>query len=46
MYPPLEGTIKVHKSVRHRIEDLKDSTKYDPKIQNFDEILSHIEWVD
>ncbi|RXW15252.1 hypothetical protein EST38_g10607 [Candolleomyces aberdarensis] len=46
MYPPIEGTIKVHRSVKHRIEGWKDGTTYGPKIQNFDEILEHIEWVE
>ena len=46
MYPPIEGIIKVHRSVKQRIEGLSDSEKYDPNIQNFDEILSCIQWVD
>lgn len=45
IYLPSEGKIKVHKSVKGRLDGVHGE-KYDPKIQNFDEVLERIEWVD
>ncbi|KAH6905091.1 hypothetical protein BKA70DRAFT_1387029 [Coprinopsis sp. MPI-PUGE-AT-0042] len=50
MFPPPDATIKVHESVRSRIQGLKgfagDGTKYEPQVQNFDEVVDDIEWVE
>ncbi|KDQ11182.1 hypothetical protein BOTBODRAFT_35481 [Botryobasidium botryosum FD-172 SS1] len=43
IYPPTDAKIKIHKSVRHRMDDV---VKYLPRVQNFDEIESVCEWVD